>query len=204
MASASPPKPWEKPGGGNQPSSSTAAGAIANRTATPTPPSTAPALPTRPDSLTAPALASNPATNTISSYPSSLPNRFAPGPYTGYGGYGNYNYTPQYSRLAPGGTAGAAGGGMYGGLGGYGGGMYGGYGGYGGGYGGSGIGALSGMPNPAMGAAGADPNSLTQSFNQSTAATFQMIESIVGALGGFTQMLESTYLATHSSFFGMS
>ena len=48
-----------------------------------------------------------------------------------------------------------------------------------------------------------DPNSLTNSFNQNTQATFQMIESIVGAFGGFAQMLESTYMATHSSFFGM-
>ena len=34
-------------------------------------------------------------------------------------------------------------------------------------------------------------------------ATFQIIESIVGAFGGFAQMLESTFMATHSSFFGM-
>lgn len=47
-----------------------------------------------------------------------------------------------------------------------------------------------------------DPNSLTSSFNQSTATTFQMLESIVGAFGGFAQMLESTYMATHSSFYG--
>jgi peroxin-13 len=47
-----------------------------------------------------------------------------------------------------------------------------------------------------------DPNSLTDSFSQSTQATFQIIESIVGAFGGFAQMLESTYMATHSSFFG--
>ena len=66
----------------------------------------------------------------------------------------------------------------------YGGGMY------GGGYG--------GMMGPNQG----DPNSLTNSFNQSTQATFQIIESIVGAFGGFAQMLESTYMATHSSFFG--
>lgn len=33
-------------------------------------------------------------------------------------------------------------------------------------------------------------------------ATFQIIESIVGAFGGFAQMLESTFMATHSSFFG--
>ena len=75
-------------------------------------------------------------------------------------------------------------GGMGTGMGGYGGGMY------GGGY--------PGMPD--------DPNnpSLTQTFNQSTAATFQIIESLVGAFGGFAQMLESTYMATRSSFMGES
>jgi hypothetical protein len=68
------------------------------------------------------------------------------------------------------------------------------YGGYGGGYGG-----MPGMPqNPN------DPNSLTNRFNNSTAATFQMLEGIVMAFGGFAQMLESTYMATHSSFFGRS
>jgi peroxin-13 len=34
-------------------------------------------------------------------------------------------------------------------------------------------------------------------------ATFQIIESLVGAFGGFAQMLESTFMATHSSFFAM-
>jgi len=87
-----------------------------------------------------------------------------------------------------------------GGYGGYGSGMYGGMGGMGGvggyGYGGVGAGMYPGMdPN--------DPNSLTQAFSQSTQATFQVIESIVGAFGGFAQMLESTYMATHSSFFAM-
>ncbi|KAF2132823.1 hypothetical protein P153DRAFT_364090 [Dothidotthia symphoricarpi CBS 119687] len=48
-----------------------------------------------------------------------------------------------------------------------------------------------------------NPNSLTQSFSQSTQATFQLIENIVGAFGGFAQMLQSTYMATHSSFFAM-
>jgi len=80
---------------------------------------------------------------------------------------------------------------MYGGMGGMGG--YG-MGGYGGGmYGG--MGGMQGDPN--------DPNSLTRGFTQSTQATFQIIESIVGAFGGFAQMLESTYMATHSSFFAM-
>lgn len=95
------------------------------------------------------------------------------------------SYSSPYSRF------GGMGSSMYGG--GYGGmnSMYGG--GMGGMYGGGGY----GMPGqPAQ-----DP-SLTQSFNQSTAATFQIIESIVGAFGGFAQMLESTYMATHSSFFG--
>lgn len=64
-------------------------------------------------------------------------------------------------------------------------------GGYGGMYGG--MGGMNGDPN----------QSLTQSFSQSTAATFQLIENIVGAFGGFAQMLQSTYMATHSSFFAM-
>jgi len=80
---------------------------------------------------------------------------------------------------------------MYGGMGGMGG-----MGGYGSMYGGGMGGMYGGMPNPN------DPSSLTQGFTQSTQATFQIIESIVGAFGGFAQMLESTYMATHSSFFG--
>lgn len=91
-------------------------------------------------------------------------------------------------------------GGMYGGgMGGmYGGGMGGGM--YGSPYGG-GMGGMGGMYN-GMGQEG--NQSLTQSFSNSTQATFQIIESIVGAFGGFAQMLESTYMATHSSFFGES
>lgn len=91
------------------------------------------------------------------------------------------------------GSYGGYGGGMYGGYGGYGGGMYGG--GMYGGMGGMGMGGMPGNPN--------DPNSLTNRFNNSTQATFQMLEGIVGAFGGFAQMLESTYMATHSSFFAM-
>lgn len=85
-----------------------------------------------------------------------------------------------------------------GGYGGYGGGMYGSYGGYGGMYGG---GMYGGMPGGMPGDPN-NPDSLTHRFNQSTQATFQMLEGIVGAFGGFAQMLESTYMATHSSFFG--
>ena len=92
--------------------------------------------------------------------------------------------------------------------------MYGGYGSGYGGYGmGSGMGYGSGMYSggyvgyggmPGMGMPGG-PNdqSLTQTWNQSTAATFQVMESIVRAFGGFAQMLESAYMTTHSSFFAM-
>lgn len=101
----------------------------------------------------------------------------------GMGGYGS-TYSSPYSRFGGMGGYGGMGGGMYGsspyGMGGMGGGMYG---------------------QPGM--YGAQDQSLTQTMNNSTQATFQMIESIVGAFGGFAQMLESTYMATHSSFFAM-
>ena len=88
---------------------------------------------------------------------------------------------------------------MYGGLGssmyggGYGSGMYG-MGGYGSGmYGMGGYGSgMYGQPGMMGGALG-----------EGTQATFQLIESIIGAVGGFAQMLEATYMATHSSFFTM-
>lgn len=138
-----------------------------------------PALPARPNAL------NNVVNQTASNYSTMNANRYGASPY-GYGGYNSYS--SPYSRF------GSGYGSMYGGMGGYGGygGMYGGMGGMGGGmYGGMG---MPGDPN--------NPQSLTQSFSQSTQATFQLIESIVGAFGGFAQMLESTYMATHSSFFG--
>jgi hypothetical protein len=80
--------------------------------------------------------------------------------------------------------------------------MYGGYNSMYGGLGGMG-GMYGGIRQPGMmGVEPNDPNSLTNSFSQSTQATFQMIESIVSAFQGVAQMLESTYMATHSSFFG--
>ena len=102
------------------------------------------------------------------------------------------SYSSPYSRF--GGGLGGMGGGMYGGgMGGYG--MGGGMGGYGGMYGNGMYGQSGMMPG--------QEESLTQTYQQSTQATFQMIESIVGAFGGFAQMLDSTYHATHSSFFAM-
>lgn len=131
----------------------------------------------------APSLPSRP--NTLSSVVNQAASNYAP--YgasrlgtSPYGGYGYNAYSSPYSRL----------GGMYGGYGSM-------YGGYGGMYGGMQNGMQNGMQ-------GGDANGLTNSFGQSTQATFQMIESIVGAFGGFAQMLESTYMATHSSFFGTS
>ncbi len=111
---------------------------------------------------------------------------YGTGAYGGYGSGYTSSYASPYSRM------GGYGGGMYGG-GMYGGGMYGG-GMYGAGMGGGMYGGMPGDPNA--------PESLTQRFSMSTQATFQMLEGIVGAFGGFAQMLESTYMATHSSFFG--
>ncbi|GAB7354706.1 hypothetical protein MBLNU459_g5123t1 [Dothideomycetes sp. NU459] len=191
MASPSPPKPWERGGAQSSASLATQASAAtpttaANPASTPTT-SGAPALPSRPESL------NSVVDRTASNYAG---NRMNASPY-GYGGGiggGMNSYSSPYSRF------GGMGGGMYGGgMGGgmygssmYGGGMYGGSP-YGGMYGGNGYGAMGGPQN----------QSLTQSFSQSTQATFQIIESIVGAFGGFAQMLESTYMATHSSFFAM-
>lgn len=156
---------------------STAPAATATTTATSTS-SNPPPLPQLPDALNS--VANRNATN----YSTMNANRYS-SPYSNYGSYNSYS--SPYSRL--GGGYGSMYGGGYGGM----------YGGMGMGMGGMGMGGMYG----GMGMPG-DPNnmSLTQSFSQSTQTTFQLIESIVGAFGGFAQMLESTYMATHSSFFG--
>ncbi|KAI9680117.1 MAG: Peroxisomal membrane protein PAS20 [Caeruleum heppii] len=143
-----------------------------------------PPLPDKPNTL------NSVVNRTASNYSPLTSNRFGSSSYGGMGSYGSYS--SPYSRL------GGYGGGMYGGMG-----AMGGMGGYGSMYGGMGGYGMGGMG--AMGAPGDpnDPNSLTNSLSQSTQATFQIIESIVGAFGGFAQMLESTYMATHSSFFAM-
>ncbi|KHJ33937.1 putative peroxisomal membrane protein [Erysiphe necator] len=134
-----------------------------------------PNLPNRPPALTAP---TNRNVSTLQSY---LANRASVAP--------NYSrisppYSNPYTRMSTMGYTGM--GGVYG-MGGM-------------GYGGinnrfNGMGGFSGDPN--------DPNNLTNGFTRNTEATFQMIENIVGAFGGLAQMLESTYMATHSSFFAM-
>ncbi|KAG5950183.1 hypothetical protein E4U53_005407 [Claviceps sorghi] len=185
---ASPPKPWERPGAAvatpvpASPASpaSPSAAATASATASSTP-SNAPPVPERPSSL---ASSVNQNAAAYSRVGAMGAMGVGASPYSSYGGAYSSPYSSPYSRL--GGMGGM------GGYGGYGGGMYGGYGGYGGGM----YGGLGGMgPN--------DPNSLTNRFSNGTAATFQMLEGLVTAFGGFAQMLESTYMATHSSFFAM-
>ncbi|CAI6271686.1 unnamed protein product [Periconia digitata] len=183
MASPSPPKPWERSAGATSASVGLTGSSSAAPTASPTSSSSPPPLPEIPNALTS--TANRNATN----YSNMNTNRYQ-SPYSNYGG-GYNNYSSPYSRMGGYGSMG----GMYGGMGGMGG-MYG---------GGMGMGmGMGGMYGGGMGMPG-DPNnmSLTQSFSQSTQTTFQLIEGIVGAFGGFAQMLESTYMATHSSFFAM-
>lgn len=92
------------------------------------------------------------------------------------------------------------GGGGYGGMGGMGG-MYGGGMGYGGGYGMGGMGGgMYGRPGMM------DPNnpSLTQTLETTTQTTFALLHSVVQTFAGMAQMLESTFMATHSSFFALA
>ncbi|ROT42287.1 hypothetical protein SODALDRAFT_303480 [Sodiomyces alkalinus F11] len=186
---ASPPKPWER---------QVQQLHARSVTQTATQPTTATA--TSPTSAAATSAFHSSTSTASSSIPPAVPQRpatlasavnqnaaaYSSAMTSPYGSYGA-GYSP-YSRL--------------GGYGGYGGGsMYGGYGGYGSMYGGGmGGGMYGGMPG--MQPHG-DPNSLTNQFNNSTQATFQMLQGIVQAFGGFSQMLESTYMATHSSFFAM-
>lgn len=146
-------------------------------------------------------------TNTNPGLPSRPTSLNSVAPTTSYPPYGTGAYSSYGSYGGMGGSYGGMGYGGYGSMGGYGGlggysspySRYGGGGMYGmGGMGGYGMGG-GGMYGGGMGGPNQDPNSI----QQSTAATFQMIESIVGAVGGFAQMLESTYMATHSSFFAM-
>jgi len=69
-------------------------------------------------------------------------------------------------------------------------------------YGGMGMGGMNPMGGM-MG--GMDPNnpSMIQQVGSSTSQTFALIQSIVQTFGGFAQMLDSTFMATQSSFFAM-
>ncbi|KAF4125096.1 hypothetical protein GMORB2_3935 [Geosmithia morbida] len=180
---ASPPKPWERAGAGA--ATATATPVASTTTATPSTTATSSAAPPVPEKPSSLASAAN---QNTSNYSRMGGSPMGASPYGGgYGGaYGGSAYSSPYSSPYSRFGNGMMGGGMYGG-GMYGGGMMGG-------------GMYGGMPGGMM---GNDPNSLTNRFSNSTAATFQMLEGIVATFGGFSQMLESTYMATHSSFFAM-
>ena len=93
-------------------------------------------------------------------------------------------------------------------LGGYGGYGYGGYGMngmYSGGYGGVGLGPMGGMyGQPGMMQFDPANPSMTQALESTTATTFALLHSVVQTFAGLAQMLESTFMATHSSFFALA
>ncbi|KAG0154516.1 Peroxin 13 [Penicillium digitatum] len=189
MATPSPPKPWERASAaGNALSTTPISGSSAASTAMTTTTNPAVSTSTTPDLPSRPSALNSVVSNTASNYSPYGASRLGTGVYgSTYGGMGAMG--SPYSRFGSMGGMGSMYGG--GGYGGYGGGMYG------------GMGAIGGMYGGMPGQDPNDPNSLTNSFGQSTQATFHMIENIVGAFGGFAQMLESTYMATHSSFFAM-
>ena len=86
-------------------------------------------------------------------------------------------------------------------------GMYPGGGAYGAG-GGMGVGAFGGQPG-VNGGMPFDPTtmtsaSVTQALETTTATTFALLHSVVQTFAGLAQMLESTFMATHSSFFALA
>ncbi|KAI0674123.1 Peroxin 13, N-terminal region-domain-containing protein [Trametes maxima] len=182
----SPPKPWERGGATATPAApssipTTAPATQAPAAATSTSP---PAVPTRPAAFSTAASTALPGTSTA------LGSSYAT-PYSSYSPYNRFgsSYSP-YGGMNS----------MYGGMG------YGGYGGYGS-YGMNGM--YGGMPGMGYGMPGPggpfDPNnpSLTQTLESTTQHTFALLHSIVQTFSGVAQMLESTFMATHSSFFAM-
>ena len=198
---ASPPKPWETSGGGtsSHPMSSETSSSIPPANTNTNAALSSPSIPNRPTSLMR--------QNQFGTGYNSGYNSYGTGYGTGYGagygtGYGSTGYGTGYgaSRYGGGYGGGMYGGGMYGG-GMYGSGMYGHgmYGGTGGMYGNR-FGNPRGM-GPPFGENG--EMSFMQQMEASTQSTFQIIDQIVQAFTGFSQMLESTFFATHSSFMAM-
>ncbi|KAI8587756.1 Peroxin 13, N-terminal region-domain-containing protein [Geranomyces variabilis] len=204
----SPPKPWERAGAGaSQPAGTTTGPAAGASTTTTTSAAAQQATPpARPESA-APAMVTNQALNRQGYGTGYNSPSMMGGAGYGAGGYGSTygnSYSSPYSRY--GGTTGygATGYGGYGSS--YGSSYGGGYGGYGsrfggGAYGGGGYGAGRFGQGPYGGGPGDMP--LSAQMEQSTQATFNTLDSIVQAFGGFAQMLESTFMATHSSFMAM-
>lgn len=181
-------KPWEVASG--------TSAAAATDTTLPNVASAAsnPAVPERPTSLTDPTQPSASYGMGQGGYGSSLGGGYGLGGAYGLR-YGSGLGSSMYGNTFGGSMGGGYGSSMYGGYGGYGSSMYGGYGGYGsgmygGGFGGNGMYGQNGMHGPG-------------GLTEGTQATFQLIELIIGAVGGFAQMLEATYMATHLSFFTM-
>ncbi|CDZ97667.1 Peroxisomal biogenesis protein peroxin [Phaffia rhodozyma] len=111
--------------------------------------------------------------------------------YGGMSSYGN-SYSSPYSRF--GGGYGNSYGGSYGG--------YGGYGGMGGGYGGmNGMGAYGQMGMPGQEGM---PVSFTSQLAMQTTPAFSILEGFITSITSLAQLLESTYMATHSSFFALA
>ncbi|KAL0578090.1 Peroxisomal membrane protein PAS20 [Marasmius crinis-equi] len=195
----SPPKPWERVGGADASASlstPTLPTTTPMSTSTTSPPSstaattTAPPIPDRPAPFTSPTTAATTATSPYG-YGASPYNRL--GTYGGgYGGYGGMGMG--YGGMGYGSTFGGYGGmGMgYGSMG---------YGGYGGGYG-MGMMGPNGLPMQ-LDANGQPIPSLSQTLEATTQHTFTLLHSIVQTFSGVAQMLESSFMATHGSFFAI-
>ncbi|WRT64230.1 uncharacterized protein IL334_001159 [Kwoniella shivajii] len=181
------PKPWEtasspaipsSEAGPSKPSTTTTTSSAFDTALQASSSSNAPRIPDRPADLAA----NNYATQT---YPnqSRYTGSYGMSPYSGIGGMGGV-------------------GGYGGGYGGYGGG-YGGMSRFGGGYGGMGGYGMGGYGVGGMGGPGEGYPTLTSSLQASTAPAFAVLESLVTAFTSLAQLIESTYMATHSSFFAM-
>lgn len=171
------PKPWEQKAAQDTVVSD---GGLTDKGNALTAASNEPVLPSRPSGLDSEGLDSTNGSSMLRNGMSGM---------SGMSGYGSSLYGGGYGM---GSMFGGGLGSMYGG--GYGmGSMYGGGLGYmyGGGYG------------SAYGMNGMNGNGGPSGIAESTQATFQLIEGLIGAVAGFAQMLEATYMATHNSFFTM-
>ncbi|KAI0253014.1 Peroxin 13, N-terminal region-domain-containing protein [Lactifluus subvellereus] len=198
----SPPKPWERSGTIAAAASTAPAPAVSTShsaqplTATPTPTpanstatatnstTTPPSVPPRPASFAHPTTSTTP--SPFASPFSSPFNRFGAPAYSPYG-------SSMYGGM-----------GSLGGFGGYGYGSYGMNGGMNGMYGGGAYGGMGMYGQPGMPPFGPANPSVTQALESTTATTFALLHSVVQTFAGLAQMLESTFVATHSSFFALA
>ncbi|KAF7314560.1 SH3 domain-containing protein [Mycena kentingensis (nom. inval.)] len=177
----SPPKPWERNGAVPLPSS-----AAPTLVAPSNPSATTTSLPTLPDRPATFGTTPGPLSTalTTSPYGTSPYSRFGGGYGSTFGGgygaaYGGYGMSP-YSSMGMGMGMSP--------------------------YGSMGYGMTPGPMNPLgmqVDANGMPIQSLTQTLEATTQHTFALLHSIVQTFSGVAQMLESTFMATHSSFFAM-